>query len=123
MDAADDGWTLEDPVRDAAAKSQALLGAASTLRAGLEQAEQETQLLAAQVKEREGSTVGEIRRQIGELEALLAREIARAAQEGAQLQAALQNKRDGAQRSIEQLNQTAQEFQRLIAQFSSTQAR
>jgi hypothetical protein len=119
MDAADDSWTIEDPIRDAVAKVQALGAHGLALRSGVEQAEAETALMISQVKDREAATVTDIRRQIADLEGLLAREIARSAQEQAELQAAMQVRRDGANRQIEQLDAVAADFKRLIAQFGA----
>lgn len=119
MDAADDNWTMEDPIRDAIAKIQALASQGAQLRAGTEQAERETLTLIAQVRERESSSVAEIRRQISELESLLAREVALAEQASAELQAAQQSKRDGVARALDQLNQATINLKRLIAEFGS----
>jgi len=119
MDAADDNWTIEDPIRDAIAKVQALTDHGHMLRSGVDQAERDTRALIAQVKDREATSVADIRRQIADLEGLLAREIARAAQESAEMQAAMQVKREGVARSIEQLTLASTDLRRLITQFGS----
>lgn len=117
IDAADDTWSIDDPKRDAAAKVAAIERHASSIRAGVTQEHQETQARLQEVTQRQESTVGEIRRQIADLEGLLAREIARGAQETAALDAALQSRRESANRELANLARTAQAFTGLIAQF------
>ena len=119
MDAADDTWTIADPLHDASLKIAAIESHAANMRAGLNLAEQETQAAVSEVKQRQESSASEIRRQISDLEGLLARELARGAQESAALETAFQSKKDGAQRELEQLARTAGEFQALVAQFKS----
>ena len=65
------------------------------------------------------SSVSEIKRQITELEGLLARELARGAEENAALGAALQFKKEAAFRELESLMRTVREFQALVSQFKS----
>jgi hypothetical protein len=122
MDAADDTWTITDPLHDASLKIVAIEAHAATLRAGFTQAEQETQIAVAGVQQRQETSVSEIKRQITELEGLLAREIARGAQENAALGAALQSKKEGAERELVQLMRSAGEFQALLDQFKSAGA-
>lgn len=117
IDAADDSWTIEDPMRDAAAKVASIERYASTIRAGVAQAEQETQVRLRELTQRQESSVAEIRRQIADLEGLLAREIARGAQENAALEAALVAQRDSANRELADLSRAAAAFATLITQF------
>jgi ACT domain-containing protein len=119
MDAADDTWTIADPLQDAGIKIAAIEAHAATLRAGITLAEQETQDAVSGVQTRQETSVSEIRRQISDLEGLLARELARGAQENAALAAALQSKKDGADRELEQLMRTVADFRALVAQFKS----
>ena len=118
IDAADDSWTIEDPRRDAAAKVAALERHAASLRAGLAQAEKDTQERLQALIQRQEGTVAEIRRQIADLEGLLAREIARGAQEHAALDAALQSQREAANHEIGNLSRAAAALTGLIAQFA-----
>jgi hypothetical protein len=118
IDAADDSWSIADPMRDAAAKVAALERHAASIRAGIARAEQETQARQGELKQRQETSVAEIRRQIADLEGLLAREIARGAQEQAALEAALQSQREGAGRELSHLSQTASALTGLIAQFN-----
>ncbi|HSW06760.1 methyl-accepting chemotaxis protein [Aquabacterium sp.] len=117
IDAADDSWSIEDPQRDAAAKVAAIEAHAASIRIGLNQAEQETQALVSELTQRQDTAVAEIRRQIADLEGLLAREIARGAQQGAGLESALQTKRENANRELRHLAQAMGELNALIAQF------
>ena len=119
MDAADDTWTIADPLHDASLKIAAIEAHAANLRAGLSVAEQETHAAVTGVQQRQESSASEIRRQISDLEGLLARELARGAQETAALEAAFQSKKESAQRELEQLARSAGEFQTLVAQFKS----
>lgn len=119
IDAADDSWTLDDPKRDAQAKVAAIEAHSASVRSGVAQAEQEAQAqLRAQMQAQETS-VAEIRRQISELEGLLAREIARGAQENAALEASLQATRESANRELTQLARSAGALTGLIAQLGS----
>jgi hypothetical protein len=119
IDAADDSWTLDDPKRDAQAKVAAIEAHSASIRSGVAQAEQEAQAqLRAQMQAQETS-VAEIRRQISELEGLLAREIARGAQENAALEASLQATRESANRELTQLARSAGALTGLIAQLGS----
>jgi hypothetical protein len=122
MDAADDTWTIADPLQDASQKIAAIEAHAATLRAGITMAEQETQIAVSGVQQRQETSVSEIKRQITELEGLLAREIARGEQENAALGAALQSKKEGAERELAQLMRSAAEFRSLVAQFKSAGA-
>jgi hypothetical protein len=123
IDAADDSWTIEDPMRDAAAKVASIERHASSIRAGVAQAEQETQARLRELVQRQESSVAEIRRQIADLDGLLAREIARGAQETAALEAALAAQRESANRELSNLSRAAAAFTGLIAQFGGQPAR
>lgn len=122
MDAADDTWTIADPLHDASLKVVAIEAHAATLRAGVTQAEQDTQMALGAVQQRQDTSVAEIKRQITELEGLLARELARGAQESAALAAALQSRREAALRELESLMRTVGEFRALVSQFKSAGA-
>jgi hypothetical protein len=119
IDAADESWTIEDPLRDAAAKVAAIEGHASALRAGLGQAEQQAQARMTELRQKLDASVAEIRRQITDLEGLLSREITRGAQEAAALEGALQSHKEATSRELDGLARTAGELQGLVAQFRS----
>jgi hypothetical protein len=118
IDAADDSWSIDDPMRDAAAKVAAIERHAATIRAGVAQAEQRTQAELAALQQRQETTVAEVRRQVADLEGLLAREVARGAQGAAALESALQAQRQNAQRELDALARTAGALSSLIAQYS-----
>lgn len=119
LDAADDSWSLEDPQRDAAAKVAAIERHAAVIRAGVAQTEQQTQAQLNELARRQESSVAEIRRQVTDLEGLLAREIARGAQEGAGLEAALQASRESANRELDNLSRATSALTGLIAQLGT----
>ena len=119
MDAADESWTIDDPLADAAAKVQALSQYAGWLQLRLQKVEQETQGRLNDVAVRQEKVVGDIRKQIAELEALASREMARAAQETAEHEGSLRAARDQAATDLAQLNLTSQRLQGLSAQFGA----
>ena len=119
MDEADDTWSIGDPIRDAGLKVAALEAHAATIRAGVQQAEQETLAAVAAMKQRQEKAQADIRRQLEELNALLAREIARGTQEGVALDAALQGKKDRAARELDKLARTTGDLRGLMAQFNT----
>lgn len=123
IDAADDSWSIEDPMRDAAAKVASIARHAASIRAGVAQAERETQGRLSEVAKRQEASVAEVRRQIADLDGLLAREIARGAQETAALEAAFQSQRESANRELASLSRAAAALTGLIAQFGANTAR
>jgi hypothetical protein len=120
MDAADDSWTMADPIRDATAKVAALESHASSMRASLAQMERETLDEMARVRQKHDGAVADIKRQIADLEGLMAREIERGAQETAGMETALKAQVDATTRELGLLTRVVAEFRTLIAQFSPT---
>lgn len=119
MDAADESWTIDDPLADAAAKVAALGQHAEQLQLNLQQLERETQSRLAEVSARQEKVVGDIRKQIAELDALVNREMARSAQETAAQQASLQTATERTTRELAELTQVSQRLQGLAAQFGA----
>jgi hypothetical protein len=117
MDAADDSWTIEDPIRDAAAKVAALESHAANVRASLARTESDTQTEIARLAQQHESSVAEIMRQMKELEALLSREVARAAQERAGLESGLKSKIESTSRELGNLSRHAGDLRSLVSQF------
>ncbi len=76
LDAADDTWTIADPVLDAQRKIDALGGAKSTLAEALGSVEVQGASQAEAQERYLADATTEIRRQIAELQAMLEREIA-----------------------------------------------
>ncbi|MBV5298396.1 MAG: methyl-accepting chemotaxis protein [Rhodoferax sp.] len=120
MDAADESWTIADPLADAAAKVTALAAHGEAVQRILQQLEIETQTQLNSALARQEQVVGEIRKQMAELEALVERELARTAQETAAYQASLQAARDQSARELCDIAQASQRLQSLAAQFGST---
>ena len=117
IDAADESWTIDDPLGDAAAKVTAIEQHASGLRAGLGQAETQAQAELAELRRKQEATVAEVKRQIADLEGLLTREVTRGAQESAALESALQLKKEAVSQELATLSRAAADFRGLIAQF------
>lgn len=123
MDAADESWTIADPLADAAAKLTALATHAERLRLELQQREQQTQAQLDSVQARQTQVVDEIRKQISELEALVARELDRSAQEVNKHQASLAAARTQTARDLSDIAQASQRLQSLASQFGTANPR
>jgi hypothetical protein len=119
MDAADESWTIDDPLVDAAAKTRALSAHSQTITANLQQLEQETQAHLDAMTQRQEKVVADIRQQIAELEGLVARELSRSAQETATQQAQLKASRDRIARDLAEMAQVSQRLLGLASQFGS----
>jgi hypothetical protein len=117
IDAADDTWTIQDPISDAGHKVRAIGEHAAALRAGVAAAQSETEAHLATVRARQDEALNTIKQQIADLEALMAREVARGAQECAALESDLQARRHAAERDLTELSRSAGELQGLIHQF------
>lgn len=117
IDAADDTWTIQDPISDATHKVRAMSEHAAALRAGVSASQSETEAQLGVIRARQEEALKTIRQQISDLEALMAREIARGAQECAALEADHQARRHAAERDLEQLSRTSADMQGLIHQF------
>ncbi|RYF41301.1 MAG: methyl-accepting chemotaxis protein [Comamonadaceae bacterium] len=122
MDAADESWTIADPLADADAKVKALAAHAGQLQAGLAELEADTQARLEAAAARQEEAVGTIRKQIADMEALLARETARGAQETAAQQASLQAAREQTTRQLGDIDTLRQRLQGLATQFSAPAA-
>jgi hypothetical protein len=120
MDAADESWTMSDPLNDASAKVAALTIYSDNIRQQLQQRDLETQSLLNDVLARQEQVVGDIRRQISELEALVARELSRSAQETATLQAGLTAARNQTAEDLNNITQVSQRLQGLLLQLGTS---
>jgi hypothetical protein len=120
MDAADESWSIEDPLADAAAKTRALAAHAQQLQAGLQALQTQTQARLDAIAARQEQVVGDIRKQIGELEALVAREQSRAAEDTAAQQAEVKAAQDQTARALGEITQLSQRLQSLSGQFGTT---
>ncbi|MBK9443148.1 MAG: methyl-accepting chemotaxis protein [Comamonadaceae bacterium] len=119
MDAADESWTIADPLADADAKVLALAAHGDTLKANLQQLEQQTQAQLDQLMSRQEAVVGDIRKQISELEALVERELARTAQEVSLHQGNLAAARSQTSAELNEMGQISQRLQSLSTQFGT----
>lgn len=120
MDAADESWSIEDPVADAAAKTRVLADHAQQLQSDLQGLQAQTQTRLDAIASRQEQVVGDIRKQIAELEGLIERELGRAAQERASQQAQLQAAEEQTARELAEIAQISARFQALSAQFGAS---
>ena len=119
MDAADESWSIDDPLTDAAAKALALAAHAQALQANLKDLQSQTQTRLDAIAARQEQVVGEIRKQITELEALVSRELSRAAADTATQQAELKAAQDQTARELGDIAQLSQRLQSLSGQFGN----
>jgi hypothetical protein len=120
MDAADDSWTIADPVADATTKIDAIEHHAKRVLATVDAETQRTADGLAEIQKRVDTTVTGIKRQIADLEALQQREITRAAEESATLEANLRAFREASSRELLTLKKRADEFRALVAQVAQS---
>jgi len=119
MDAADESWTIADPLADADAKIAALATHGDNLKRHLQQLEQQTQAQLDQLMARQEAVVGDIRKQMAELEALVERELARTAQEVSVHQDNLAAARSQTSSELGEIAQISQRLQSLSTQFGT----
>jgi hypothetical protein len=120
MDAADESWTIDDPLADAAAKVHALTEHSMSLTAQLQQLELQTQAQLDAITSRQEKVVGDIRKQIAELEGLVARELGRSAQETVTQEAELKAARDQVAQDLAEVARVSQRLQGLASQFGAS---
>lgn len=119
MDAADESWTIDDPLADARTKAEALAMHAELLQLNLQALERDTLARIETVTARREKVVDDIRQQMSELDALMSREVARAAQDIAGQEAQLQAAREQTAGQLASLTQLGQQLQNLSAQFGA----
>lgn len=119
MDAADESWTIADPVDDANAKVKALAIHSQRLESSLQQLEKETQARVDEVRSKTEQTVVGIRKQVADLEALAARELDRAAKEMAEYEGALNTAKAQTSRELDEIKKTSAQLQNLANQFGA----
>jgi hypothetical protein len=119
MDAADEAWTIEDPLLDAAKKMQALGRAKTGLDASVQAAEARCrEELAARDKYLADATTT-IREQIAQLEKTLQDEIGNVAREKAELEAGLRATREAAARESARVDQELRRLEEIPAIFGA----
>ena len=118
MDAADDAWSIVDPLQDAQRKVAALQRAKNELAAvvGASEAQAERDLKAADAYQAEATE--KIRAQISELEALLQEELTSVANRRATSQSKLQGTREAAAREAARLDQEINALNGLLVAFA-----
>jgi hypothetical protein len=94
MDAADEDWAVDDAVEDARNKIRALQGAGAAWLEVVKRAEAKAKLDVEAQDRYQHEATSSIRKQIADLEALLAREIEKIAKERAGIEAGLQRTRE-----------------------------
>jgi len=119
MDAADESWSIADPVADAEAKVKALAAHSQRLELSLRQLEQETQARVDEVHARQEQAVGAIRKQITDLEALAARELDRAEKETAEFEGTLNAAKQQTSRELDEIKKTSTQLQNMVTQFGA----
>lgn len=122
MDAADESWTIEDPLADAAIKVKALNAHAQALQLNMQALERDTQTQLDATAASQAQVISDIKKQIAELEALVSRELARTAQETATHEANLNAAKSQAARELGEIAQISQRLQGLSAQFGTPAA-
>lgn len=118
MDAADDAWSIEDPLKDAARKIQALQGARSQLSAVVTEAESRASADSQAADARQQEATQKIRAEIAELEALLQQELTEVANQRAAIQSRLQATREAAARESARLDQEITALNTILSAFS-----
>ena len=122
IDVADESWTIADPVKDASLKAQALSNYAQQVQGLLQQRERATQARLEALRVKKEETLGSIRKQISDLEALAAREEARNAKESSELTTGLDNAKERTALELAELQQMQQRLLGLATQFQSSTA-
>lgn len=120
MDAADDNWTIADPVTDAQLKVSALEVYKTALTNQVGKAEENTSAGVEDIKANLERTSGEIRAQITELEQLLQREVAKASDDTTKLEAALRATRESAAREFRRMDKEIERLSEIPATFAQS---
>ena len=117
MDAADEGWSLDDAVADAKAKIAALTGQASAFTAQVTAIEKETGGMIKALDKDNDMSVSAIRKQIADLEALLSRQVEKTSSDKAAAQNQLQAAREACTRETGRLHAEAARLNILVELF------
>lgn len=118
MDAADDAWTIADPVSDAHSKIAALDAYKRSLSAQLAQAETSTAQGIEDIRGALERATAEIRAQMAQLEQLLQREMSKAAEDTARLEAELRATREAAAREALRMDKEIERLGEIPATFA-----
>ena len=117
MDAADENWTIEDPVMDAQRKIGALESYREALDAQVAANAQTVTADIADLKAAQERAIVEIRKQISELEKLLEREVQKTTEQIAGMESELKARRDAAAREGARMSAEISKLREIPAQF------
>ena len=118
MDAADENWTIADPMMDAQRKIAVLESYREALDTQLASNEQKMSADIASLRVAQESTAAEIRKQIAELEKLLEREVQKTAEQIAALEAGLKAARESTAREGRRMTAEIDRLREIPAQFA-----
>ncbi|MFZ6744802.1 hypothetical protein ACO0LC_16390 [Undibacterium sp. JH2W] len=118
MDAADDNWTIDDSIIDAQRKITALEDYQKALESQLTANQQQVIAEVADLKAAEERAVTEIRKQIAEMERLLAREIQKTAEQITNLEGGQKAAQENCEREVKRLQAEVERLREIPAQFS-----
>lgn len=118
MDAADDNWTIADPVNDARRKMATLEAYKQRLTQQVAVTEQATASQTEEIRSGLERISAEIRAQITELEQLLEREVAKSAQQTTSLEASMRSTREVAAREHRRMDIEIERLSEIPASFS-----
>jgi hypothetical protein len=119
MDEADESWSIQDPLIDAGTKLAVLAEHVDQLQNNLQTLQSQTQSRVDAITSRADQVVGDIRKQISELEALAAREQSRSTQEIEDQQMKLRAARDQTSREVSDISVQRARFEGLTALFQT----
>lgn len=120
MDAADDSWTIEDPILDARRKIAALEGARKGLHGVADGAARQAEADLAAHHEYQEKATAEIRGQIAELEKMLQSELERVAADRQNVKAKLEATRQAVQREAARLETEVARLRHIEELFGSS---
>ncbi len=120
MDAADEDWAVDDAVRDAEHKIGALEQAGAALIDVVKRAEAQAKVDVEAQDRYQHEATSSIRKQIADLEALLAREIEKVAEERAGIQARLQRTKEACGRETTRFREEMARLQEIPGSFGAT---
>lgn len=119
MDAAEEDWAVDDAVRDAEHKIRALEQSGAALIDVVKRAEAQAKVDVEAQDRYQHEATSSIRKQIADLEALLAREIEKVAQERAGIQARLQRTKDACGRETKRFRDEMAHLQEIPGSFGA----
>jgi len=120
MDAADDNWSIDDPIQDAERKIAALTAYRQRLGEQLAVGAKQAGDQISADKHALETTAAEIRAQITQLEQLLEREIVRSAQEIAAIEGSQRAAREAVAREQRRIDQEIERFGEIPASYTAT---